>query len=1143
MKKLATHSWLNTAFASGLLFGAASANAAIEISQTPLQTGSAVPPNVMFIIDDSGSMHFELLPDSIIEQNARYIFPRADDVYGASDYNNYVPTVENGVAYNALSRSPQINKSYYDPSVTYKPWVAASGASFPNATPGCAWHNPMNTGTCPSGSVNSLARNLTVSNGRYNSNRWVKCTSSSSCSTDTNSRSFWPATYFYHNGGSQWTWSNYTKVEIRATTPTYSGHGRASRDECANGVCTYAQEIQNFANWYTYHRSRILTSRGAIGQAFIGQSEKMRVGFGAINKGSSTIDSVNTDVIIRGVREFKDGNKNNFYSELYGRAVPAAGTPLLSALDAAGRYYSRVDSRGPWGLNPGSGNEQSIDHISCRQSFTILMTDGYWSDGNTASNVNNEDGSSGSTIQRPVGDTGADFKYTPAAPFSDGHTTTLADVAMKYWKKDLRGDLDNRVPTSTINPAFWQHMVTFGVGLGVFGNESPTEAFAAINSGASIDWKSPFSGSTDEKNAAKIDDLLHASVNSRGGFFTADKPNEFAAQLERTLNAIAERVASASNLAGTTTSMQAENFVYQGSFNSGSWSGSLKSFDIDDVTTPVWESNFPAWQSRNILFGKQNGTTAEFNPVSMASDGNALSANPTLINYLRGDRTLENGATAVYRRRTSLLGDIANSSPAYVGASVNRNYQRYNWDGASSYRSFLAANANREPVIYVGANDGMLHAFDGETGTEVMAYVPRQMLTADAGLAEYADPNYEHRYYVDGSPVLFDAYIDSSWRSILLGSLGRGGNSLFAIDVSNPNDLNSEKVLWDKTYPELGVTTSKPVVARLNSGDWAAIVGYGYNNSSNKAGLLVINLKNGDVIKRLEAAGGSPNGVGQVEGWDADGDGNTDWFFAGDVLGNVWKFDLSAASSSLWSVAYEGQPLFIAKDGSGNRQAITGGVSLSSDLDTGYLWLFFGTGKMLSAEDPLRSDENTWYGIRDGQVIASRSELAARDIEAQEDNARVVEAGSLNDMTGKRGWYIDLTDARERIVNRPQVIGNSLVINTIAPGDNDCNPQGSGWVMAVDPYSGSRLDYVFFDRNRDNEFDDDDGVTVGGEILPPSGMRFDGSPSEPVFFDGNGDPNNSGRLVVGLTDTRIETIGVAANILRGRVSWREITNQ
>lgn len=1139
MKTLKINLSAKLVFVIGILFGSAMAHAAIDISDSPLQTGSSVPPNIMFIIDDSGSMHFELLPDEIIFSGARYMFPRANKVYGSSDYSNYVPTVKDGEPYNAFTRSPQNNKSYYDPAITYKPWVSSDGTAFNNASPVCAWHNPMNTGSCPSGSVNSLARDLTVTNGRYNSNRWYECNSSGSCRYDTNNRSFWPATYFYHNGGSAWSWGNYTQVEIKATTPLYSGHGRETRTDCVSGTCTYAQEIQNFANWYTYHRSRILTSRAGIGRAFVGQSEKMRVGFGAINESSSSVDSVSTRVIVRGVREFTGSAKSDFYSDLYNRDIPAAGTPLVSALDAAGRYFSRKDSKGPWGLNPGSGGELSIDHISCRQSFTILMTDGYWSDGDSASGVGNQDGSVGSTILRPDGESGDNYTYKPVGPFSDNHSTTLADVAMKYWKHDLRTDLDNRVPTSTINPAFWQHMVTFGVGLGVIGSIEPKDAFAAINSKTDISWPSPFSGSDAAKNKAKIDDLLHASVNSRGGFFTADKPDEFATQLERTLNAIIERVASASNLAGTTTSSQADNFVFQGSFNSGEWSGSLKSFNINAVTSPIWESNFPAWDKRNIVFGTRLGGAAQFTPINVTTDVNALSGQIDLINYIRGDQSFEVGATAKFRRRISLLGDIANSSPAYIAEPVNRNYQRYNWTGANKYRTYLDANKARAPMVYVGANDGMLHAFDGTTGLEKMAYIPKALLTIGGGLADFADTDYKHKYYVDGSPAIFDAFIKGQWRSVLLGSLGRGGNSLFAIDVTNPTALagasSHEQVLWDNSYPELGITTNKPIIARLNNDKWAAIAGYGYNNSTGKAGLLVIDLENGNVIKRIETASATSNGVGQVEGWDVNGDGITDAFFAGDLLGNVWKFDLSSTNTSEWGVAYGGKPLFKAVDSSGNAQSITGGITLSSQPDTGYLWLFFGTGRMLSTEDPVRSDENTWYGIKDGEVIANLSELKKRSIISQKENARVVESGSAYDMVGSKGWYIELGDARERIINRPQVVGNSLVVNTLAPGDNDCNPQGSGWVMAINPYTGSRLNYLFFDRNKSGTIDEDDAIEVAGEDVPVTGMRFDSMTSEPVFFED--------KMVLGLTDTRIENIEVAPEILRGRVSWREITNQ
>lgn len=270
------------------------------------------------------------------------------------------------------------------------------------------------------------------------------------------------------------------------------------------------------------------------------------------------------------------------------------------------------------------------------------------------------------------------------------------------------------------------------------------------------------------------------------------------------------------------------------------------------------------------------------------------------------------------------------------------------------------------------------------------------------------------------------------------------------------------------------------------------------------------------------------------------GDGNIDWFFAGDILGNIWKFDLSSSNPAMWSVAYNGAPLFTAADDNGNAQPVTGGIALSSEPATGNLWIFFGTGKMLSAEDPLRSDANTWYGIRDGEVINNRSNLKQREIIAQQDNARVIEPGAPYDMTGTRGWYIDLSDARERIVNRPQIVGNSLIINTIAPGDNDCNPQGSGWIMAVSPYTGSRLNYMYFDRNGDGDIDSDDGLSVNGTNTPVSGMRFDGMPSEPVVFNNN---DGTASLAFSQADTRRPIVGIAPNFLQGRISWRELTNQ
>ena len=295
-----------------------------EIAQIPLFLTTDVDPNIMFILDDSGSMFFEVTPDNLAFPGSSYagfVFPRANNVYGPSDYaQNFimVSTVDANNAYTARTRSPQFNATYYKPSVTYAPWTRHDNTLYPDAAAQCAWHNPEETGPCPAGSINADARNLTVNNTNYNGNYWRSCNSVGSCSSTTNSKTFWPATYYWHNSGTGWAWTDYTPVEIRSTTSSYTGHGRETRTDagCVAGTCTYAAEIQNFANWYTYYRSRILASRAGIGQAFAEQGDNIRVGYGTINASSSTVDNVSTHTIVQGVRPFSDSDRQSFYNLL-----------------------------------------------------------------------------------------------------------------------------------------------------------------------------------------------------------------------------------------------------------------------------------------------------------------------------------------------------------------------------------------------------------------------------------------------------------------------------------------------------------------------------------------------------------------------------------------------------------------------------------------------------------------------------------------------------------------------------------------------------------------------------------------------------------------------------------------------------------
>ncbi|SEA98057.1 pilus assembly protein [Alkalimonas amylolytica] len=1131
---------------ASLGLGLSVAEASVAISNMPLQTGSAVEPNILFIIDDSGSMMWETMPDQLTthfgtDLNNRYamwMFPRVAGLFGSGDYNNtrVVRFAGNTAAH---FRSPRNNTMYYNPAFTYQPWSNADGTLMANSTPAAALNHPL-------GGFGS--RNLTANNTQ--SARWIN----EDGTHTSESQTFFPAVYYHYNGSDHlWLESSYERVEIRPANAPFSGHGREvvyadgtrNRTDCAvANACTYEEEIQNFANWYTYHRNRLFASRGGIGRAFASQGENLRVGYGTINKGSSTIDGVATRTVVRGVRRFAGADRDAFFHELYTRPVPAQGTPLRLALDGAGQYFSRTDSRGPWGLNPGFGTEPTIEHLTCRQSFSILMSDGYWN-GTTPSGIGNQDNSNGPLHSRPEGDP---YQYTPKAPFADGHSNTLADVAMKYWKNDLRPDLDNRVPVASdsINPAFWQHMVTFTVGLGVQGSIDPQEAFAAIDTETFIEWDDPTTS-----NAAKIDDMLHAAVNSRGGFFSANDPDTFAKELTEVLNNIQNRQGSASNLAGTTTSLETDQMVFQGRFRSGEWSGELWGYDVDAIgSEPRWKAgerlNNRNWQSRNIQF-LSGGEQKAFIWDNLNATQKGWLQSQALVNFIRGDRSFEareNKPEYKFRNRVSILGDIAHSSPVYVAEPENRFYDRFQWTELNDYRTFVQQNRNRTPVVFVGSNSGMLHGFSAETGEELFAYIPSQLLPK---LSALAATDYFHEYYVDGNASVSDVFIGGQWRSVLVGSLGRGGNMLFALDVTNPAD---PKVMWEFSDARLGTMVGKPVVGRLNDGNWAVITGNGYNSNNHKAGLFLINVQTGSLIKYIDTGVGQnsldssgrtlSNGLSQVETWDDDNDGNVNYVFAGDYQGNVWKFDLSHSNEGQWRSYYrQGStplPLFTAENDEGIRQNILGGVSVAADPDTGKRWVFFGTGSYLSNDDPASTDVQSWYGLIDDGQITSRAQLTERKITEQSlASGRQVRAIESGDAVTNKGWYIDLMvngqKEGERIVNQPRIIGRALVVNSIIPDTDICNPGGSGFVMAIDPFKGGRLARNFFDVNRDGSVDD--GDMMSGDV-PVSGVGFESMTGEPLFMGST--------MVTPLADAEIVEDLVDTGTRRGRVSWREMTN-
>ncbi len=588
--------------------------------------------------------------------------------------------------------------------------------------------------------------------------------------------------------------------------------------------------------------------------------------------------------------------------------------------------------------------------------------------------------------------------------------------------------------------------------------------------------------------------------------------------------------------------------VYQGRFDSTDWSGELEALQPKDDGSLIskWNTSDPghiADAASRKVFTLRPGTggvafkdlgdlsTAQQNALRTGSCGGAIadgnSCGQARIDWLRGDQSKEESAGPL-RKRSRVLGDIISSSPYYVRDTK---------------------------TIYVGANDGMLHAFDALTGNELFAYVPNAVIP---GLHRLTSPAYAHEYFVDGEIAVSVKAETPGGKNILVSTLGRGGRALFALDVTDPAHFGASKVMWEFSDADLGLSLGKPFIAKLNNGKTAVVVGNGYNSDSERAVLFLIDIETGALIRKLDTLAGSSsdsNGLASPRGWDRDGNGSVDWVYAGDRLGNVWKFNLSAANEADWVPAFgtvaAPLPLHVARDASSNRQPITGGISLgidarSGDPNYGKLFVYFGTGQYMLSADVTDKAVQTWYGVVDsGTPIGSRSDLKQRSVLEEgtiSGNAvRVFATATTGDMAGKRGWYMDFKPPSgptkgERVTTDSKFLGSVLLVTSILPTSDICKPGGDGFLNAVDPFTGANLTRPFFDATGDTFFTDSDTLTVDGKkyyvgsISPNNNL-----PSEAILI-GN-------RLITSGTSGKVASTGANNPNRAGRIAWREIVRQ
>lgn len=1108
------------------------APAMAQMAQAPLLAGgSSAASNFVFTIDDSGSMADECVPEPLCNSASFSVGSvwRISKA-GAHDLFNIFPVSYNdSLLFAKQMRSAGTNPMYYDPAVRYMPWRKADGSFYPQYPAIRAPYHPL----FPADTLNlSLTQMQT---GLF-------CTSNTACAKGT--ESVFVAQYFNLAPGQDGSApEHFTQVLINR-----SGLPKGPmRTDClsTSTSCSLAEELQNFSNWFTYARNKMLAAKNVISSAFYRLPSELRLGYGRINQDQFvSVDGQPQRTLVRGIRPFNGVDKATFYDWLL-QLNGDGSTPLRRAMGDVGEYYRRSDNAGPWGAQPGSNDASA--HASCRRAFHLLVTDGGWANGAAY---------------------GASNAAATLDADKDGFPNTLADVAMYYWQTDLRPDLANQVKSISGDTATWQHMVNYTIGFGVSGRLNNPADLPALMAGTKS-WGNPAANSL-----AKIDDLWHAAVNSRGRSLNVRDPLSFANALRAAMDDIAARSASDAGV------LLRGNLKLVPLYQTSDWSGDLKAVTLDSQGGEIalsWsaasmlpESNlraiytFKDSASRGVALRWPDLQSAGLQALLGVSDADG----PALINYLRGDGSLEGTR---YRLRNRKLGDIVNASPSLVLDSLDMQYDLLPpspGTAAPSYRSFLRNKAARTGQVFVGANDGMLHGFSLADGVETFAFMPRSVL---GEVRKLALPDYVHQYFVDGPTAEADVFDTRQglWRNLLIASSGAGAKNLFAVQVPVSTSANNGAppsgaplmapqagdILWEVSnqmadYAELGFVLSKPETGVLRDGTWAVISGNGYESSSGKAQLLVIDAMTGALLKRIDTGVGAGNGLGGVR-VVRDRQRQIVAAYAGDLKGNVWKFDFSSNNPAQWGLAFGGKPLFEARNRQGQTEPITTAPGYRAH-PLGGVTVLVGSGKLFESADASNTEERSLYGLWDSvpvgsnsgsasAAIASRAQLVEQTLSAttlvQADSSQPAQrffssSAKVVDYASARGWVMPLSlAAGQRLVYEPQLSLGSVYFKTVVPGAaaQDCTASNGGAIsLLFDPFTGAPHPKTSsLDTNGDGKINMDD---------QPHFIGFNSAADGPDAFSPRRGSSAAEALLVSASGARVAS-GPKA---QARRSWRQI---
>lgn len=1000
---------------------------ATDVSRTPLVPSSVAKPNVIFGMDDSGSMDFEVMlntndgafwwNDTTVLNGVTgsgwdgsgvplfntagtsgsgwskmtYLFPNgcatgARGLCDATGHYGIPPTYQF-----AWLRSAAFNPLYYDSNVDYSPWTSAYVSSalktFGAVSTTAAVSHPLyatptinlsaDVALSTAADTTFQARpGMVVPAGAkiFKANAWQVQASTTTLASGVSynvAMAYYPATF----------WAPKSCTVDNLTCTKAPDGSNLQRYEIKSGVTfpsgrAYAAELQNFANWFSYSRKRKLMLAASAGLV-LNSLTGMRLGLVAFNSQipvtmydtDSTDDSKNAKVIL-----------GQFFSN-----AASGGTPTRETLNYIGNQFK---------------SNTNVVTLSCQKNAAFVMTDGF----------------ANATTVTPPAYTAA--TYGNSAPYKTTYAGTLADIALSYYTNNIRSDLKaGTVPSSPPTAANPQndgnsnlHMNTYAMTLGARGTLWPAVSNAYTST---LSWPNP----TVNYSPTAVDDLWHATVNGRGQMFTAKTPLETAASIQTALTNILSTSGAQSAVAFSTVNIkpnEATGFV--GSYTPAGWSGDVAAYAVDTATGAM-ATNTQLWSAGAILQARDyttraigsytglSGTTLDdsTNWAALYAAGKFSGTVANFVAYLRGQQTNE-GST--YRARTGLIGPVVNAEPASVLA---------------------------DKVVYAASNEGMLHAFDKATGAELWAYVPRFTFS---DIAANSKPNVSFSTILDGTPVV--AKLSAS-QTVLVGGRGTAGPGFYALNVANPygavggtgsatqsDTMVGQRALWEfpgtatspTTLSSLGTATGRPLIVNTARWGWVVLLTSGYNSTlDGKGRVFVLNAITGALLDTIATTSGTlaaEAGLSSISGFQ-EADGTVKTVYGGDLLGNLWKFNLQDSTVSR---------LATLTDASNKALPITAAPDLAYFSASGSTparrMVYVGTGRLLGPTDFTDSSVNTFFALRDNNAEVNpsyaqstsstnvRNFLAPRVISVNATTGVRTATGAAIDWTKKSGWYVDL---------------------------------------------------------------------------------------------------------------------------------------